>query len=255
MLGYTVRREPLQLGVLRRASRTSAGIPSGASTPRSSCAPSSSRTSRGTAGSASASAGARRRRVESGRRLHRRARAAGLGRGRRSRRCSPRPTRAGFVPHRAVPAQVAVAGPAGLEIPEDALLPEPGTGALLPVGKGKTAKARVTYRVCGLGGSRQHARLGGRRALSVRLRRALERPARAGPARARSGGRGGHRDGAPGARRRPGGEAWTREVRTLQRHHVHLRRAGGRGLPATRPPRTPRSWPRWRRRGAPCPGT
>lgn len=59
------------------------------------------------------------------------------------------PYAAGFVPHRAVPAQVAVAGPAGLEIPEDALRPEPGTGALLPVGKGMTAKARVTYRLWG----------------------------------------------------------------------------------------------------------
>jgi hypothetical protein len=59
------------------------------------------------------------------------------------------PYAAGFVPHRAVPAQVAVAGAAGIEIPEDALLPEAGTGALLPVGKGKTAKARVTYRLWG----------------------------------------------------------------------------------------------------------
>ena len=61
----------------------------------------------------------------------------------------PAPYAAGFVPHRAVPAQVAVAGPSGFEIPEDAVLPEPGTGALLPVGKGKTAKARVTYRLWG----------------------------------------------------------------------------------------------------------
>jgi hypothetical protein len=61
----------------------------------------------------------------------------------------PAPYAAGFVPHRAVPAQVAVAGPSGFEIPEDAMLPEPGTGALLPVGKGKTAKARVTYRLWG----------------------------------------------------------------------------------------------------------
>ncbi len=61
----------------------------------------------------------------------------------------PAPYAAGFVPHRAVPAQVTVAGPPGIEIPEDALLPEPGTGALLPVGKGKTAKARVTYRLWG----------------------------------------------------------------------------------------------------------
>jgi hypothetical protein len=61
----------------------------------------------------------------------------------------PAPYAAGFVPHRAVPAQVTVAGPPGIEIPGDALLPEPGTGALLPVGKGKTAKARVTYRLWG----------------------------------------------------------------------------------------------------------
>ena len=59
------------------------------------------------------------------------------------------PYAAGFVPHRAVPTQVAVAGPSVFEIPEDALLPEAGTGALLPVGKGKTAKARVTYRLWG----------------------------------------------------------------------------------------------------------
>ncbi|HJR04360.1 MAG TPA: hypothetical protein VKA83_22150 [Methylomirabilota bacterium] len=61
----------------------------------------------------------------------------------------PAPYAAGFVPHRAVPAQVAVAGPSGFEIPEDALVPEAGTGTLLPAGKGKTAKARVTYRLWG----------------------------------------------------------------------------------------------------------
>jgi hypothetical protein len=57
------------------------------------------------------------------------------------------PYAAGFIAHRAVPAEVTVAGPSGLDIPEDALVPEPGTGALVPVGKGKTAKARVTYRL------------------------------------------------------------------------------------------------------------
>jgi hypothetical protein len=59
----------------------------------------------------------------------------------------PAPYAAGFIAHRAVPAEVAVAGPSGLDIPEDALVPEAGTGALVPVGKGKTAKARVTYRL------------------------------------------------------------------------------------------------------------
>ncbi|HKA62450.1 MAG TPA: hypothetical protein VKH83_08495 [Methylomirabilota bacterium] len=61
----------------------------------------------------------------------------------------PAPYAASVVPHRAVPAGAQVAGPAGMEIPEDALLPEPGTGLLQPVGKGKTARARVTYRLWG----------------------------------------------------------------------------------------------------------
>ena len=60
----------------------------------------------------------------------------------------PAPYASGFIPHRAVPA-VAVAPSSGFEIPEDALLPEPGTGALLPLGKGKTARAKVTYRLWG----------------------------------------------------------------------------------------------------------
>jgi hypothetical protein len=59
----------------------------------------------------------------------------------------PAPYAAGAIPHRAVPAAVQRGGPSGIEIPADALLPEPGTGALVPVGKGKTAKARVTYRL------------------------------------------------------------------------------------------------------------
>lgn len=59
----------------------------------------------------------------------------------------PGPYGAGSVPHRAVPASVVVGGPTGIEIPEDALLPEPGTGLLREVGKGKTAKAKVVYRL------------------------------------------------------------------------------------------------------------
>jgi hypothetical protein len=59
----------------------------------------------------------------------------------------PAPYGAGVVAHRAVPADVVVAGASGLEVPEDALVPEAGTGVLVPVGKGKTAKARVTYRL------------------------------------------------------------------------------------------------------------
>jgi hypothetical protein len=59
----------------------------------------------------------------------------------------PGPYGSGPVPHRAVPASVVVGGPTGVEIPEDALLPQPGTGLLREVGKGKTAKAKVVYRL------------------------------------------------------------------------------------------------------------
>jgi hypothetical protein len=39
-------------------------------------------------------------------------------------------------------------GPAGVvTIPTDALIPEPGTGRLLPVGPGKTARVKLTYRL------------------------------------------------------------------------------------------------------------
>jgi hypothetical protein len=61
----------------------------------------------------------------------------------------PAPYASGFVPHRAVPVAVLVGGASGVDVPEDAVLPEPGTGRLLPVGKGKTAKAKVTYRLWG----------------------------------------------------------------------------------------------------------
>lgn len=61
----------------------------------------------------------------------------------------PAPYGSGFVPHRAVPGAVVLGGASGVEIPEDAMLPEPGTGLLLPVGKGKVAKAKVTYRLWG----------------------------------------------------------------------------------------------------------
>ena len=61
----------------------------------------------------------------------------------------PAPYAAGFIPHRAVPTGVTMGGAAGVEIPEDAVLPEPGTGLLREVGKGKTARARVTYRLWG----------------------------------------------------------------------------------------------------------
>ena len=51
----------------------------------------------------------------------------------------------GWIENR-VNASVAEAGRA-LPVPEDALLPEPGSGRLVPVGRGKTATMRIIYRV------------------------------------------------------------------------------------------------------------
>src|SRR5262249_41468262 len=49
---------------------------------------------------------------------------------------------------RRAPAQPLAAG-AEIEVPQDAVLPQPGSGRLLPVGTGKTAKQKLTYRVLG----------------------------------------------------------------------------------------------------------
>jgi hypothetical protein len=57
----------------------------------------------------------------------------------------PAPYGAGWVANRATPTDVALG--AEVAVPEDALLPEPGTGLPREVGKGKTARARITYRV------------------------------------------------------------------------------------------------------------
>jgi hypothetical protein len=46
-------------------------------------------------------------------------------------------------------AQPVAAVTGGVSVPEDAVLPEPGTGRLLPVGAGKVAKQKLTYRVLG----------------------------------------------------------------------------------------------------------
>jgi hypothetical protein len=50
---------------------------------------------------------------------------------------------------RRAPAQPTATVPKPLTIPEDALIPEPGTGRLLPVGAGRTATLKLTYRVLG----------------------------------------------------------------------------------------------------------
>src|SRR5467141_323700 len=50
---------------------------------------------------------------------------------------------------RRVPAQPIATVPEPLTIPEDALIPEPGTGRLKPVGAGRSATLKLTYRVLG----------------------------------------------------------------------------------------------------------
>jgi len=57
----------------------------------------------------------------------------------------PAPGSASWVANRV--AVASVTADADVPVPEDALLPEPGTGRLRDVGKGKSARARLTYRV------------------------------------------------------------------------------------------------------------
>ena len=57
------------------------------------------------------------------------------------------PYSATWVANRAVPSSTIVDVNAGVTIPDDALAVDPVTGALREVGKGKTAKAKITYRL------------------------------------------------------------------------------------------------------------
>jgi hypothetical protein len=57
----------------------------------------------------------------------------------------PAPRASGWIGNRAAAASVSAGPP--MEIPADALLPEPGTGLLKEVGAGKTARSRVIYRI------------------------------------------------------------------------------------------------------------
>ena len=59
----------------------------------------------------------------------------------------PSPYGAGWVPNRVRIAAVTRPPTSELEIPSDALIPEPGTGLLREVGKGRSARARVTFRL------------------------------------------------------------------------------------------------------------
>ncbi len=58
----------------------------------------------------------------------------------------PAPYNGSWTPNR-VTAAVTGSTSGGVEVPHDAVIPEPGTGALRTVGRGKTAKAKILYRV------------------------------------------------------------------------------------------------------------
>ncbi len=60
----------------------------------------------------------------------------------------PAPYSATWVANRVTSTATTDASPPGkVQVPKDALIPEPGTGLFRPVGEGKTAKAKVLYRV------------------------------------------------------------------------------------------------------------
>lgn len=59
----------------------------------------------------------------------------------------PAPYGSGWVANRATPVAVVRPPASDVELPQDALIPEPGTGLLRDAGKGKSARARVTYRI------------------------------------------------------------------------------------------------------------
>jgi hypothetical protein len=59
----------------------------------------------------------------------------------------PAPYGSGWVANRVTPVTVTRPPTSEIEVPEDALVPEPGTGLLRDAGKGKSARARLTYRL------------------------------------------------------------------------------------------------------------
>jgi hypothetical protein len=59
----------------------------------------------------------------------------------------PSPYGSGWVANRVTPVTVTRPPTSEIEVPEDALVPEPGTGLLRDAGKGKSARARLTYRL------------------------------------------------------------------------------------------------------------
>jgi len=59
----------------------------------------------------------------------------------------PAPYGSGWVANRVTPVAVTRPPTSEVEVPEDALVPEPGSGLFRDAGKGKSARARVTYRL------------------------------------------------------------------------------------------------------------
>jgi hypothetical protein len=59
----------------------------------------------------------------------------------------PEPYASGWLPNRVNAAAVTRPSSSEIELPEDALILEPGTGLLSSAGKGKSARARITYRL------------------------------------------------------------------------------------------------------------
>ncbi len=59
----------------------------------------------------------------------------------------PAPHGGSWVANRVIPSAVTMNASVGVTIPEDALVAEPGTGAPREIGEGKTAKAKITYRL------------------------------------------------------------------------------------------------------------
>jgi len=59
----------------------------------------------------------------------------------------PEPYGSGWVANRVTPATVTRPIGPDMELPEDTLIPEPGTGLFSDAGKGRSARARITYRL------------------------------------------------------------------------------------------------------------
>ncbi|MFQ5656018.1 MAG: hypothetical protein ACE5G5_00585 [Candidatus Methylomirabilales bacterium] len=59
----------------------------------------------------------------------------------------PLPYNGSWIPNRVEPRVAERIPPKGFKVPRDAVIPQPGTGALEPVGKGRVSTAKIVYRV------------------------------------------------------------------------------------------------------------